>query len=107
MNKKPIIIPRGEDRKIEIALSGLPDGVALEDAINSISITAGHVTHNYSASSLKKTEDGKYYLPIETTDLGVGDITLSAHIRIPDEDFDDEYRDEYPVCALNAKIIPR
>ena len=107
MNKKPELIPLGEDRKIEIALTNLPDGVTMETVEATYTVKAGHISKDFTSADVRKTMDGKYYLAISTESLAPGDLTLSAHVRIPDGDFADGYRDEYPEFDLNAKIVQR
>lgn len=107
MNRKPLIIPQGEDRKIEVLLSNLPDGVTMENAEVTFTVSCGYDSVTFERGNVRKTADGKYYLPVSTADLGIGDLKLSAHVRIPDDDFPDGYRDEYPEVDLNAKIVQR
>ena len=107
MNKKPELIPLGEDRKIEIALTNLPAGVTMETVEATYTVKVGHSSKEFSSDDVRKTVDGKYYLAVSTGDLEPGDLTLSAHVRIPDDDFTDGYRDEYPEFDLNAKIVQR
>lgn len=107
MNRKPLLIPQGEDRKIEVLLSNLPDGVTMENVDVTFTVSCGHQSVQFDRTALHKTADGKYYLAIATSQLGVGDLKLSAHVRILDTDFTDGYRDEYPELDLNAKIVQR
>ena len=107
MNRKPLLIPQGEDRKIEVLLSNLPDGVTMDTVDVTFTVSSGHSFMEFTRDKLCKTADGKYYLPVATSQLGLGDLKLSAHVRIPDTDFADGYRDEYPELDLNAKIVQR
>lgn len=107
MNRKPLLIPQGEDRKIEVLLINLPDGVTMETVDATFTVSCGRQSVQFDRTALHKTADGKYYLAIATSQLGVGDLKISAHVRIPDADFTDGYRDEYPELDLNAKIVQR
>lgn len=107
MNKKPQLIPQGEDRKIEVLLSNLPDGVTMDTVDVTFTVSSGHSSVEFTRDKLCKTADGKYYLPVATDSLSIGDLKLSAHVRIPDNDFADGIRNEYPEFDLNVKIVQR
>ena len=107
MNRKPLLIPQGEDRKIEVLLSNLPIDVTMETVDVTFTVSCGYQSVQFDRTALRKTADGRYYLPVATSQLGLGDLKLSAHVRIPDTDFADGYRDEYPELDLNAKIVQR
>lgn len=107
MNRKPQLIPQGEDRKLQVALSNLPDGVSMDTVDVTFTVSSGHSSIDFTRAQLCKTADGKYYLPVETSKLSIGDLKLSAHVRIPDDDFTDGVRNEYPEFDLNVKIVQR
>ena len=107
MNKKPLLIPQGEDRKIEVLLSNLPIDVTMETVDVAFTVSCGYQSVQFDRTALRKTADGRHYLAVATSQLGLGDLKLSAHVRIPDTDFADGYRDEYPELDLNAKIVQR
>lgn len=107
MNRKPLLIPQGEDRKIEVLLSNLPDGVTMETVDVTFTVSCGYQSVQFDRTRLRTTADGRHYLAVATSQLGLGDLKLSAHVRIPDTDFADGYRDEYPELDLNAKIVQR
>ena len=107
MNRKPLLIPLGEDRKVEISLSNLPENVTMENLKATFTFSAGFHSVEFTMADIHTTEDGEHYLALDTSKLAPGDLKLSAHIRIPDEDFADNYRDEYPEFDLNAVIVQR
>ena len=107
MNKQPELIPIGEDRKIKVFLKDLPEGVTMDNVDVTFTLSAGHVSKDSPRASLRKNTDGDYYIPFSTSDLAVGDLIISAHVRIPDEDFEDGKRDEYPTFDPHIKIIPK
>ncbi len=107
MNKQPTLIPVGEDRKIEVCLLNLPDGVTMETVDVTFTISVGHYSATFTREKIRKTADGKYYLPLSTDGFPTGDLKLSAHVRIEDNDFDDGFRDEYPEFDINAKLVQR
>lgn len=107
MNKKPTRIIIGEDRKIDISLLNLPDGVTMETVDVTFTVSAGHHSVEFTRDQIKKTADGKYYLALATEGFPPGDLMLSAHVRIADDDFADGYRDEFPEFDLNAKLVQR
>ncbi len=107
MNRKPLLIPQGEDRKIEVLLSNLPDGVTMQNLDITFTVSCGYQSVQFDRTHLRTTADGRHYLAVDTSQLGLGDLKLSAHVRIPDTDFADGYRDEYPELDLNAKIVQR
>ena len=107
MNRKPLLISQGEDRKIEVLLSNLPDGVTMQNLDVTFTVSCGYQSVQFDRTHLRTTADGRHYLAVDTSQLGLGDLKLSAHVRIPDTDFADGYRDEYPELDLNAKIVQR
>lgn len=105
MNKQPELIPMGEDRKLKVFLNDLPDGVTMDNVDVTFTLSAGHASKEYTRAALRKNTDGEYYIPFSTSDLAIGDLLVSAHVRIPDEDYTDGMRDEYPTYDPNIKII--
>lgn len=104
MKKQPQIIPYGSDKKIKVLFSNLPAGVTMDTLDFTITFSSGYQSITFEKADLKIV-DGVYYAALATAELEPGDLMLSAVVRIPDEDFADGIRHEYPTFDLNAKIV--
>lgn len=103
-DKKPTLIPQGADKKVLIQLTNLPDGETMDSIDFDVTFSAGYQEVTLSKNQLKKI-DGKYYFPLATKDLGIGDLMLRVNVSVPDEDFEDGVRNEPLVYDMNAKIV--
>lgn len=103
MNKT--IIKHGSDRKVQIVISDLPDDMSMEDIDFNVAFRAGGKSVSFAKSDLVHPSDNIFIAPLETKNLGIGDLWLEAEVLIPDDDFKDGIRNELYEDYLNATII--
>lgn len=83
----------GTDLKFEIELTS--SGFSMDDDDWTISVkSANKIVQEIPKSDCVKEQDGKWYVFVNAEYLKKGDLELVAHAYVPDEHFNDGYRDE-------------
>ena len=80
-------------------------GFSMDDDNWSVSVMcANKIVQVIPKEDCVKEEDNKWYVFINAEYLKKGDLTLVAHIYVPDSNFNDGYRDEVELAKV-GKII--
>lgn len=84
----------GTDLKFLVEMSSTGFNMDSDDWSVSVKI-ANKVVSEIHKSECVRESDGKWYVYINADILKPGSLSLVAHIRVPDANFEDGYRDEY------------
>lgn len=83
----------GTDLKFLVEMTA--SGFSMDDNDWSVTVYIGNkAVKEYDKSECVRDDDGNWYVCIQSDLLKKGDISLVGHARVPDTDFDDNYRDE-------------
>lgn len=99
------VIIHGADRKIQVIVEDLPDGKTMKDVDFNVSFSAGGTSVEFAKADLKNPSDNVYIAPVETKNLGRGELWMHVEVLIPDTDFSDGIRHEPHDVFLNAVIV--
>jgi hypothetical protein len=89
----------GEDLKFKITLTaeGFDQG---QDPYEIDFYCGDNSVMHFTQADMKKGTDGDYYLLIDTKAMQPGVMRMVITAHIPDNDFDDHYRDEVESISL-------
>lgn len=82
----------GTEKKYLIDIKS--SGFNMETDDFDIEIKRGSKIINFKKEDLVKDLDGNFYIVFDTNDLGPGGVTITVVAHVPDEDFQDGFRDE-------------
>lgn len=89
----------GTDLKFLIEMSS--SGFSMDDDDWSILVrSSGKIVQEIPKTDCVRENDGKWYVFVNASYLKSGELALVAHIRVPDPNFDDDFRDEYEVKVV-------
>lgn len=76
-------------------------GFSMDDDDWSILVrSSGKIVQEIPKGECLREEDGKWYVHVNASYLKNGELALVAHIKVPDPNFDDDFRDEYEVIVV-------
>lgn len=103
MNNTPITIPIGSKFKLQILIDDLPEPLTMEDIdfICMIGNMANSVT--LRKRDLINPKPGVYVAPLDSANIGRGELWMAVSANIPDADYKDGSRTE--IIQLKTNII--
>ena len=89
----------GTDLKFLIEMNS--SGFSMDDDDWSILVrSSSKIVQEIPKGECLRDSDGKWYVHINAGYLKNGELALVAHIKVPDPNFDDGFRDEYEVLVV-------
>lgn len=108
MNRSRFKVVQPAQFKVEVIIGSLPDNTTMDDISFECKFSSGGRTKTLAKDALHKINDGsknRYIAPLDSKDLGKGDVFMTVTATIPDSAFAEGTRKDVDICDTLVTIV--